>query len=125
VSSELFPGRRVMWMPLSEGWSAPSAAAAFCCDAMASALVFECAQHSDPFECPDHLIVYNEIFDEIGIAVHDGGPSYVLIQHCPWCGTRLPDSQRDRWFDETEAKGFTDETMPPEYRSGEWRRQKS
>jgi hypothetical protein len=111
-----------MWMPLSEGWSAPSERATFCCEAMTGALAFDCAQHEDPFACNDQLIVYNEIFDEIGILVHDGGPSYVLMQFCPWCGTRLPESQRNRWFDETEAKGFTDETMPLDYRSGEWRR---
>ena len=34
-------------------------------------------------------------------------------------------SQRDRWFDEMDAKGFTDETMSPEYRPAEWRRSKS
>lgn len=91
---------------------------------MASALAFDCDQHADPFECPDSLVVYNEVFDEIGLIVHDGGPSKVNIDFCPWCGTRLPESQRDRWFDETEAKGFTDETLPPEYRSGAWRRAK-
>jgi len=89
---------------------------------MASALAFDCNQHADPFECADHLVVYNEVFDEFGIVVHDGGPSYVLIAHCPWCGTRLPESQRDRWYDETEAKGFTDDTLPPEYLSAAWRR---
>jgi hypothetical protein len=36
--------------------------------------------------------------------------------------TRLPESQRDRWFDEVEAKGYTDETLPPEYLSARWRR---
>lgn len=123
MSSKLFPGRRVMWMPLSQAWIAPSEASAFCCEAMASALAFECAQHAAPFECPDHLIVYNEVFDEIGIVVHDGGPSYVLIQSCPWCGARLAESQRDRWFDETDAAGFTEETLPTKYRTGEWRRE--
>ena len=90
MSSSLFPGRRVLWTPLSIGWRPPSAEAAFCCEAMASALAFDCNQHADPFECADHLVVYNEVFDEFGIVVHDGGPSYVLIAHCPWCGTRGP-----------------------------------
>ena len=56
-----------------------------------------------------------------GLPVHDGGASYVLVAFCPWCGARLPESQRDRWFEETEAKGFTDDTLPPEYRTGAWR----
>ncbi len=111
-----------MWMPMSVAWAPPSSKARICCEAMRSALSFTCAEHKDPFECADHLMVYNEIFDEIGIVVHDGGPSYVLIEFCPWCGTRQRESQRDRWFDETEAKGYTDDTMPPDYLCGEWRR---
>lgn len=122
MSSELFPGRRVLWTPLSVGWTPVSAEAVFCCEAMASALEFHCEHHADPFECADNLVVYNEVLDEFGLVVHDGGPSYVLIAYCPWCGTRLPESQRDRWFDETEAKGFTDETLPSAYRTAEWRR---
>jgi len=120
MSSSLFPGRRVLAMPL--GWKPPSAEAAFCCEAMTRALEFHCDQHADPFECADQLLIYNEVLDEFGIVVHDGGPSYVLITHCPWCGTRLPESQRDRWFDEVEAKEYTDETLPPAYLSAEWRR---
>lgn len=58
-------------------------------------------------------MVYNEVFDEFGLIVHDGGQSYVLIQHCPWCATRLPESQRDRWFDE--------ENPPLAYTTREWR----
>lgn len=122
MSQTLFPGRRVMWMPLATDWKQPSAASKFCCEAMTAALTFDCDQHADPFECADQLVVYNEVLNEYGLVVHDGGPSYVLITHCPWCAARLPDSERDRWFDETEAKGLTDDTLPPEYLSGEWRR---
>jgi len=122
MSSELFPGRRVLWMPLQVPWTPPTEAAVLCCAAMSAALAFTCAQHADPFDCADSLIVYNETFDEFGLVVHDGGASYVLIACGPWCGVRLPESQRDRWFEETEAKGYTDETLPPEYLTGAWRR---
>lgn len=124
MSSELFAGKRLLWMPMMVSWSQPSLSTAFCCETMTRALAFTCTQHADPFECPDSLVIYNEVFDEYGLIVHDGGPSYVSIDFCPWCGTRLPESQRDRWFDETEAKGFTDETTPPEYGTGQWRRPK-
>ena len=124
MSSALFPGRRVMWMPLSVGWSPPSEDAVFCCEVMTSALAFDCADHSEPFDCADALVVYNEIFDEVGLLIHDGAASYVLIAHCPWCGTRLPESQRDRWFDETDEKDLSDDALPPEYKSGAWRRAK-
>ena len=92
-----------------------------CCPAMSAALAFDCEQHADAFECADALMVYNEVFDEYGIPVHDGGASYVLIEHCPWCSVRLPESQRDRWFDETDALGVEEEKLPPRYLTREWR----
>jgi hypothetical protein len=89
---------------------------------MRAALGFDCEQHAEPFACADALVIYNEILDEYGIPVHDGGASYVLITNCPWCGTRLPESQRDRWFDETEAMGLTEgDDLPPKYLSAAWR----
>ena len=124
MSSALFPGRRVLWMPSSVAWAPPSDEVRLCCDAMAAALTFDCAQHADPFECADHVLVYNEVLDEVGLIIHDGGPSYVVIAYCPWCGAAQPESQRDRWFDETEAKGFTDDDLPEAYRTGAWRRSK-
>ena len=50
--------------------------------------------------------------------------SAIDISSCPWCGAKLPDSQRDRWFDEIEALGldsWTDE-IPRRYESEEWLR---
>ena len=31
-----------------------------------------------------------------GLIIHDGGTSAVTIQFCPWCGSKLPASKRDR-----------------------------
>lgn len=121
MSSALFPGRRVLWMPLAAPWEPPSDEVKLCCEAMASALAFDCDQHEDPFACADTLVVYNEVLDEYGLPVHDGGLSYVLIAYCPWCAARLPESQRDRWFDETDALGVADDDLPPQYLSRAWR----
>ncbi|MBE1589698.1 hypothetical protein H4W80_007956 [Nonomuraea angiospora] len=68
------------------------------------------------------LISFDERFVEYGLLVHDGGSSSVIISFCPWCGTRLPDSRRDRWFDELEALGIDpgDDEIPIEYRDGRW-----
>ena len=120
----LYARRRVLWMPLSVPWSPPSPAVRHCCEDMRLALDFACDQHADPFECADGLVVYNEVFDEYGIPVHDGGASYLLISHCPFCGARLPESQRDRWFDETEQRIGEDgdeASLPERYRRGDWR----
>jgi hypothetical protein len=98
-----------------------------CCDDMRRNLDFHCEQHESPFECPDALIYYSDKFDEYGIIVHDGGPSYVEIRHCPWCGTRLPQSQRDRYFDELQALGLdpVNSELPERYQSAAWRKPSS
>lgn len=76
---------------------------------------------ADPFSCPDVLVIYSPKFDEYGIVVHDGGQSYVLIQFCPWCGDRLPESKRDEWFDELERRGIHyTSAVPPEFETDAW-----
>ena len=80
-----------------------------CCDRMASALQNECREHAGrPFDCPDMLLHYNGMFDEYGLIIHDGTESSVLINFCPFCGTRLPSSRRDEWFDRMEEAGHDD-----------------
>lgn len=94
-----------------------------CCDMMRSQFTHECEQHPDPFECPDVLVVYVPKYDEFGLPIHDGGSSYLLIRHCPWCGTSLPDSKRDLWFSALQRMGLEnadDESIPDEFRSDLW-----
>jgi hypothetical protein len=123
VSRALFPGRRVLWMPLGVDWSAPTRNIRHCCASMVDALRFDCAEHSDPFECRDALLIYNDVMDEYGLIIHDGGASYVLIDRCPWCGTRLPQSARDKWFDEVDALDLSDGMPPPaKFLTSAWRR---
>ncbi len=101
---------------------------AHCCEAMKTHLDFSCAQHSSPFECPDALVFYSDQFAEYGLIVHNGGGgSYVLIQFCPWCGTALPESLRDRWFEELEELGYgepLDQEIPAQYKTGAWHRER-
>lgn len=75
----------------------------------------ECPDHEGSDDCPDKLVRFTPKFQEFGLLVHDGpAPSSVLIAFCPWCGTRLPDSQRERWFDELERRGVEDPDDAPE-----------
>ena len=122
MSQALFPGRRVLWMPLEAARVLPTNSITHCCASMAKAVDFACEQHADPFACPDALLVYNEVMDEYGLIIHDGTASYVLIDRCPWCGTRLPESARDRWFDAVDALDLADGVAPPPaFLTGEWR----
>lgn len=130
MSQLLYPGRRVLWIERSLGLPAPDGAdlppGAPCCDAMADALVNACEEHADaPEACADMLIAYSGIVDEYGLIVHDGGASYVLIDHCPFCGAGLPASRRDAWFDAMDARGipspmFEPDALPPEFASHRW-----
>ncbi len=125
MSRSLYPARRVMWMPLDYPWRAASSGARHCCAEMTAALAFDCVQHTDPFDCADTVLVFHEPFGEYGIPIRDGGQSYLLISHCPFCAAALPESGRDAWFDETEAKGLEEtafDDLPAEYRTGAWRR---
>ncbi|HTJ74835.1 MAG TPA: hypothetical protein VL337_05675 [Acidimicrobiales bacterium] len=95
---------------------------AHCCARMRQSVEHQCAAHPDPQDCPDHLVTYVAKFREYGLVVHDGGSAYVRIDYCPWCGSRLPDSQRDRWFDEVERLGVDPWTqeVPAEFEDERW-----
>ena len=71
------------------------------------------------------VVSYSEVFDEYGICIHDGGSSNITINFCPWCGKKLPESQRQRWFDELEKLGYFsplfDDTIPSKFKSSKWR----
>lgn len=89
---------------------------------MRSQIDYRCDKHPDPFDCPDNLVDYSPKFREYGLIVHDGGSSSVNIAFCPWCGTKLPDSARDAWFDRLDELGLEpeDEAVPPAMRDGTW-----
>jgi hypothetical protein len=59
-------------------------------------------------------------FDEYWLPA---GGACQLLFYCPWCGERLPPSQRDGWFDALEALGVEPAAgpVPEAYRSGAWR----
>ncbi|MGN9756752.1 DUF6980 family protein [Streptomyces sp. SD31] len=71
---------------------------------------------------PDALVGFSARFQEYGLILHDGGTSSITIDFCPWCGRRLPASQRDRWFDELERRGIDpgEDEVPAEFQDGRW-----
>jgi len=91
---------------------------------MTSALDFDCPQHAEAAEFPDAPVTYVPKFDEYGLLIHDGGSSFVTIQYCPWCGAKLPESKRARWFDELENQGIDPwgSEVPEKYKSDDWHR---
>ncbi len=108
-----------------------------CCDMMVYQVSYKCPKHEDPFDCPDNLIFYNAQFDEYGIIlhstvfdedgniIHEGVHVYEVINCCPWCGEKLPESKRERWFEELEKIGVVDpwnEDIPKKYKTDAWYR---
>jgi hypothetical protein len=96
-----------------------------CCESMRRQAEFTWPHHSSAFECPDALVSYSSKFNEYGLIVHDGSSSVVSILFCPWCGTKLPESLRARWFAELEALGFDDpgvQDIPERYNTDAWYR---
>jgi hypothetical protein len=67
---------------------------------------WHCDTHADRYDCADALISFTAKFREYGLIIHDGGSSVIVISYCPWCGARLPESQRDRWFGKLERLGI-------------------
>jgi hypothetical protein len=84
----------------------------FCCDDMKNNI-------------QDNILSYNEVFDEFGFNVAEDNSSVIIIEYCPWCGKKLPASQRGKWFEELEFKGFItplfNDHIPTEYKSKKWR----
>ncbi|WP_324607651.1 DUF6980 family protein [Streptomyces sp. NRRL WC-3742] len=93
-----------------------------CCEQMTTQLNRQCDRHPDTSDCVDVLVRFSPRFQEYGIVIHDGGSAKCRIEFCPWCGHRLPESQRDRWFDELERRGIDpwEDGVPAEFEDGRW-----
>jgi hypothetical protein len=59
----------------------------FPCVHLAYYSLLDCPDHTDPWDCPDVLVV--KLRNGFGLPIRDGGCSYVRITHCPWCGKPL------------------------------------
>ncbi len=89
----------------------------FCCDMMARNV---CTDDQEK-----RLVFYSKRFDEYMLPETDGSGSGILLNYCPWCGNKLPESKRMRWFDELDALGIEfslleTEQVPPEYLTDAW-----
>lgn len=83
----------------------------FCCDQMAQ-------------QVADKVVRFDERYVQYDLTVRDDGEVLQQIDFCPWCATRLPESLREKWFDELEAMGIDPmrDPIPEPYQSSEWRK---
>lgn len=77
---------------------------------------------SEKFNDFDKPVIYIRKFDEYGLKIFDGGTSSIIIAYCPWCGKKLPDSKREKWFDQIESLEIDpwSENIPSKYLTDEW-----
>lgn len=71
-------------------------------------------------------VVYIPKYREFGVRILDGGTSFQEIKFCPCCGSPLPESLRNFWFDELENIGCDPfgEYVPEKMQTDFWWKQK-
>lgn len=120
--------------PCSDAWlehkvrSRGADPSAFPCVHLATQATHECAEHEDPRDCPEALVVWEPRFREWGLPIRgrdDGSFSYLVIRHCPWCGAAVEPSLRAEWHAELVSAGFANplaawDRLPDPYRSDAW-----
>ena len=60
-----------------------------CCEDMDYHTNLNCDMHSDPFECPDKILIFDNKDNDYGLIIHNGGSSSIAINFYPWCSSRL------------------------------------
>ncbi|MCA9840433.1 MAG: hypothetical protein KC422_26235 [Trueperaceae bacterium] len=96
---------------------------AYPCIHMANYASFRCEHHPNLKDCSDATILYDARFDEYSL--NSARAWVVPIQYCPFCGSELPESKRDRWFKELAALGYDNprqQAIPEKYKSDLWYR---
>jgi len=57
----------------------------------------ECEQHSNPWDCPNNVVVHDGK-KNFGIPIRTGeegsATSMIGIEYCPWCGKKIPEKPK-------------------------------
>lgn len=74
-----------------------------------------CHEMTSHIEAAELHLSYDYRFREYGIYYRSesGGASIQKLLYCPWCGSQLPDSLRDAWFEELDRLGLEPEDELP------------
>jgi hypothetical protein len=71
-------------------------------------------------ENKNDIVKYSNIWNEYNIDINENIQQQ--IYYCPWCGEKLPISQRERWFDNLESMGIDpmNGNIPEEFQDETW-----
>jgi hypothetical protein len=95
---------------------------AHCCDQMTRQVSSAWAMAESPLlGSTDQRVYWSPAFDEYGLICQPSA-EILLIQFCPFCGAKLPESKRDAWFSELKRTGWKDwgDAIPKEMLSHDW-----
>jgi hypothetical protein len=91
-----------------------------CCLEMAYAISHPVETlHQETNRVLDWISQWNEYL----IPVSYDGYKATIIRYCPWCGSALPKSRRDQWYEALYALGYDDpgeQEIPEEFKSDAW-----
>jgi hypothetical protein len=66
-------------------------------------------------EAKELRLSYSPKFREYGIDyTKQAGGGLQVINFCPWCGSKLPSSLRDQWFEQLDRLGLEPEDQLPD-----------
>ncbi|WP_332778328.1 DUF6980 family protein [Polaromonas sp.] len=94
-----------------------------CCSEMSEQVNMSALDAKSPLlGSTDKRIYWSPVFNEYGLICQPSA-EVLQIQHCPFCGVRLPESRRDQWFERLESKGWKTwgDPIPNELLSHEWK----
>jgi len=63
----------------------------YCCVEMAYYLIEDKKSKNQKEINYDSVVTKSR--DDFGLPIHDGGNSYIVINYCPWCGSKLSTKQ--------------------------------
>lgn len=80
-----------------------------------------CQQMENALQDNEHPIYYSSAFQEYGLKL-SSGYEYAILNYCNWCGSELPKSKRDEWFDSLEKLGINpwEDDIPINFLSSSW-----
>ncbi len=95
-----------------------------CCEQMRAQIEHSCPEHPGRGQCPDQPVGYSPKFDEYGLWIRTGedasAHSLLEIAFCPWCGSGLPASRREEWFDRLDSLQLEPEETPEQMERYGW-----
>ncbi len=96
-----------------------------CCKQLNDHLNNVCEQHKG--NCPDSPFNYNPKMREFSVKlgeywIYPVHGEILVINNCPFCGYKFPDSLRDKYFEDMEKLGINPwiNEVPEEYKSDKW-----